>query len=290
MPITLVGDDGKTSKIQVQLKYIPIKMKLHPAESINNMGTLRCDILDASDLPAADRNGYSDPYCKIILNGQEVYKTATHKKTLNPKWNESFEIPVPSRTAAKFRIEVFDRDLGDKDDFLGAAEAQLQVLDPFQSQEVRLRLDGQSGAIRVKFLFRSDYVTRKRQGSGTFVGTFSSPSRLSANPAKGASKTASFFSRGLRRKTNGDIVSPSDDADFGTNNTPLPTIDSSEEHTGMSNLQERFLVHTHPLLSSQTSAIPSTTRIYRRLVAAQLSKQTAQALLHSALLSLRMAL
>jgi len=224
-------------------------MSLHPSESINNMGTLRCDIIDGTDLPAADRNGFSDPYCKIILNGAEVYKTSTQKKTLNPKWNESFEIPIPSRTAAKFRVEVFDRDLGDKDDFLGAAEAQLQLLDPFQSQDVRLRLDGQSGMIRIKLLFRSDYVTRKRQGSATFSGTFHSPNRLAGAPAKGVSKTASFFSRGLRRKTNGELASTAEDGDFGTNNIPLATIDSAEERTGQSQMAQQqppIVVGTSP--------------------------------------------
>jgi len=217
------------------------------------MGTLRCDIIEGTDLPAADRNGFSDPYCKIILNGAEVYKTSTQKKTLNPKWNESFEIPIPSRTAATFRVEVFDRDLGDKDDFLGAAEAQLQLLDPFQSQDLRLRLDGQSGVIRLKFLFRSDYVTRKRQGSATFSGTFHSPGKTFGAPAKGVSKTASFFSRGLRRKTNGELGSTAEDGDFGTNNTPLATIDSAEERTGQSQMaaqQPPIVVGTSPAAMS----------------------------------------
>lgn len=234
MPLTLVGDDGRPNKIHVQLKYIPVKMHLHPSESINNMGTLRCDILDAADLPAADRNGLSDPYCKLFLNGQEIYKTAVQKKTLHPSWNEFFEIPVPSRTAAKFRIEVYDRDIGDKDDYLGAAEANLQLLEPFQSQEVRLKLDGQSGVIRIKLLFRSDYVTRKRQGSGTFSGTFATPGKIVGAPVKGIGKTTTFL-KSFRRKTNIDAgASPAADGDFGTNNTPLATIDSAEEKTGHS--------------------------------------------------------
>lgn len=71
-------------------------MELDPSESFNNSGTLRVDVLDAADLPAADRNGYSDPYCKFFLDGKEVYKTATQKKTLHPAWNEFFEVQVSS--------------------------------------------------------------------------------------------------------------------------------------------------------------------------------------------------
>lgn len=46
-----------------------------------------------------DINGYSDPYCNITLkekNGNkrkvQKYKTQIHRKTLNPVWNEKFEL------------------------------------------------------------------------------------------------------------------------------------------------------------------------------------------------------
>ena len=89
-------------------------MNLHPSESISNMGTLRVDVLDAANLPSADRNGKSDPYCVFELDGREVHKTLVQKKTLHPAWNEMFETKVASRTAAKFEVEVFDWDLTSK--------------------------------------------------------------------------------------------------------------------------------------------------------------------------------
>lgn len=203
-------------------------MALNPAESINNMGTLRCDILDAADLPAADRNGLSDPYCKIYLNDREVFKTAVQKKTLHPVWNEFFETPIPSRTAAKFRIDVYDRDLGDKDDFLGSTTANIHLLEPFVSQEASLRLNGASGVIRIKLLFRSSYVTRSRVGSATFSGTFASPGKVVGAPVKGLGRAASsFLTRGFGRNKSTDSrpLSPGND-DFGSNNTPLATVGS----------------------------------------------------------------
>lgn len=100
--LQLKDKDGHPCKIKVSLKYIPVKMQLDPSESINNMGKLRVDVLDATDLPAADRNGFSDPYCKFELNGKEVYKTDKQKKTLHPAWNEYFEVDVASRVAADF--------------------------------------------------------------------------------------------------------------------------------------------------------------------------------------------
>jgi Ca2+-dependent lipid-binding protein len=162
----LKGTEGALSRITVSLKYLPVRMQLDPAE-INNMGNLRVDVLNAENLPAADRNGYSDPYCKFQLNGKEVYKTKILKKTLNPAWNEFFECPVRSRTGADFKVKVMDWDFGDKADFLGEAAINLELLDPFKPQDVTLRLDGKSGMIRLRLLFKR-ITFFARQGSSTF--------------------------------------------------------------------------------------------------------------------------
>ena len=190
---------GRENKITVSLKYLPVKMQLDPSESFNNQGSLRVEVLDAADLPAADRNGFSDPYCKFILNDKEVYKTKTQKKTLHPAWNEYFEVPIRSRTGAHFEVKVFDWDFGDKADFLGKAAINLEILDPFQQQEVTLGLDGQSGAVRLKMLFKPDYVMRARQGSSTFSGTFAVPGKVIGAPVKGVGKGAVFVGGGVVR-------------------------------------------------------------------------------------------
>ena len=205
------------------MKYIPVKMQLDPSESINNMGTLRVDVLDAVDLPSADRNGKSDPYCKFELNGQEIHKTKVVKKTLSPTWNEYFEVNVPSRTAAQFKLTVWDYDFADKPDFLGAADINLESLDPFRPSETKYILDGKSGSVRIRLLFRPSYVQRARQGTSTFGGTFASaPGRIvtgvAGAPIKGGAavagvvghgvgRGASFLRRGIfSKKDNSDII------------------------------------------------------------------------------------
>lgn len=190
-------------------------MQLDPSESINNMGKLRVDILDASELPAADRNGYSDPYCKFELNGKDVFKTKVQKKTLHPAWNEFFEVDVTSRTAAKFICNVYDWDFGEKADFLGGGAINLELLDPFKAQEYNLALDGKSGTVRLRLLFKPDYVTRSRQGSSTFSGTFATPGKIVTGvagapikgvgmAAHGVSKGASFVFGGFKSKKKGE--------------------------------------------------------------------------------------
>lgn len=184
-------------------------MQLDPRESINNMGNLRVDVLDAENLPAADSNGKSDPYAKFDLNGVEVFKSKTVKKTLNPTWNEFFEIPVPSRIGAAFNLKVYDYDFADKPDFLGGAPIRLDQLEPFKASEIRVPLDGKSGTVRLRLLFRPDYVTRQRQGTSTFAAPTRIVTGVAGAPIKGGAavvgvvghgvgKGASFLRRGFR--------------------------------------------------------------------------------------------
>ncbi|KAI9810868.1 MAG: hypothetical protein M1826_003436 [Phylliscum demangeonii] len=207
--LTLRGVDGGTSSIKVSMKYLPVKMRLDPSESINNSGNVRIDVLDASSLPSADKNGSSDPYCKFVLNGKEVYKTSIQKKTLNPVWRESFEVPVRSRLAAQFKTLVYDWDAVGNDDFLGAADINLQLLEPMIAKEYQIALDGKSGVLRLRMLFRPEYVTRSRQGSSTFQGTMGASSRIvtgvAGAPIKGVGlvgggvvKGASFLKSGFK--------------------------------------------------------------------------------------------
>ena len=211
-------------------------MELDPSESINNMGKLRVDVLDAADLPAADRNGYSDPYCKFNLNGKDVFKTQTQKKTLHPAWNEFFEVSIPSRTGAKFNVECWDWDRADKDDLLGTAAINLGILEPLTAQEVQLGLDGKSGAVRLRMLFTPQFVTRQRQGTSTFSGTFAPAGKIIGAPVKGVGKGAvlvgggvargaSFVTRGFRRKDKGGAVE--DNRDSQVQMASIPETDSS---------------------------------------------------------------
>lgn len=235
-PITIKGNDGLESKIHIQLRYLPIKMDLEPSESINNMGKLRCDILDAADLPAADRNGFSDPYCKFELNGKPVFKTQVQKKTLHPSWNEFFEVDVPSRTAAEFKLECWDWDRTNEDDYLGSAVIDLRDLQPLESQEVKLVLDGKSGTVRLRMLFRPNYVTRTRQSSSTFSGTFAAPGKIIGAPVKGVGKgavfvgnsvarSATFVANGFRRRKSGsgedELVEST--GKYHANPSPMPS-------------------------------------------------------------------
>ncbi|KFY65048.1 hypothetical protein V497_01494 [Pseudogymnoascus sp. VKM F-4516 (FW-969)] len=201
--LKLKDDKGHISTIKVSLKYIPVQMLLHPSESLNNMGTLRVDVLDGAEMPSADRNGYSDPFCKFALNGETVFKTQVQKKTLTPVWNEYFETEIPSRTAADFKCKVYDWDFAGDDDHLGDAQIDLSNIEPFRPQEIRVPLDGKSGTVRLRLVFRPAYITRSRHGTSTFSNNFAVPGKIvtgvAGAPIKGVGMAASGIGAGVGR-------------------------------------------------------------------------------------------
>ncbi|KAL7269910.1 Tricalbin-2 [Rhizina undulata] len=203
--LTLRDKDGELSKIKISLKYIPVLMKLDPSESINNMGTLRVDVMDAANVLSADRNGKSDPFCVFELDDKEVHKTKVQKKTLHPAWNEVFETKVASRTGADFKVEVFDWDIGSKADFLGKTPIDLSVLEPFVPKTITYQLlnkqgqEGKYGEIRLRMLFKPDYVVRSRQGSSTFHGTFATPGKIVTGVAGAPLKVGGFAAGGITK-------------------------------------------------------------------------------------------
>lgn len=74
-------------------------------------------ILQGKDLISMDRNGFSDPFCIVSLNGKKVFTTSVKKKTLFPKWNEMVTMEMKQEDTI-LTIDVFDKDMISKD-FLG---------------------------------------------------------------------------------------------------------------------------------------------------------------------------
>ena len=101
-------------------------------------GTLTLELAQCLGLLPADKNGKSDPYVKVTL-GHETYTSKTIFKTLDPVFNESFTFEIKSQVlssdAWSVRLEVWDKDKGSKDEFLG--EATVHLIDAFAGEWVR---------------------------------------------------------------------------------------------------------------------------------------------------------
>ncbi len=83
--------------------------------------TLRLTIFSAWGLAKSDILGLSDPRCDVYWMGELVFQTKCLKNTLNPEWNDSFDLrlDVDDILLSDLRIEVIDLDLGVSSDFLG---------------------------------------------------------------------------------------------------------------------------------------------------------------------------
>lgn len=167
----LTGEDGSRSTIKMSSRFVPVGIKLTARESINDQGMLRVTVISAKNLKAADRGGKSDPNVTFLLNGDKVFKSETKKKTVNPVWNETFEVAVPSRVKAQLAYEVDDWNTVGSADELGGGLLNLAALEPMELQnlDVPVVLEGkQFGTLQCNVLFRPQIIARTRQKTSTF--------------------------------------------------------------------------------------------------------------------------
>lgn len=94
-----------------------------PSQDFATQGLLRIHLLEARNLVAKDNmmggmvKGKSDPYVNITI-GSVTFKSHVIKETLNPTWNEMYEVVLKAQSVQEIQVESFDKDL-DSDDFLG---------------------------------------------------------------------------------------------------------------------------------------------------------------------------
>eukprot|EP01099_Mayorella_cantabrigiensis_P004887 TRINITY_DN3769_c0_g1_i1.p1 TRINITY_DN3769_c0_g1~~TRINITY_DN3769_c0_g1_i1.p1 ORF type:complete len:229 (+),score=54.34 TRINITY_DN3769_c0_g1_i1:58-687(+) len=89
----------------------------------NQIFQLEFKLIGASDIPAADFGGTSDPYCFITV-GNVRAQSSTCPSTLNPVWNQTFTFIVPP-SETKVLVELYDEDNIGDDEKLGTAEVPL---------------------------------------------------------------------------------------------------------------------------------------------------------------------
>lgn len=234
--------------VTVQLEFIPSAVKLAPLDTILDVGYLALDILSAKNLKSVDSNGKSDPFALVSYDGVQVYKTDKKRKTLDPVWNESVEIPMLSRSRGVILIEVFDWDLTHKPDLLGRVVLDLTTLQPFKSTQFSVPLDTQ-GELNMRATFKPEYIRPKLNSKGGLpvdlgaianmpLKAVGSAAGFAGNAvgsgvgvagnavgsgvgfaSDGLSKGSSFikgFGRSKKKKSSGEQGYTSDDSDIGS--------------------------------------------------------------------------
>lgn len=94
---------------------------------------LSVTIVSASDLPAMDRNGMSDPYVKVYVlpERKQKFETRIIRNTLNPTYNETFQFSIPFNEliSKTLMLVVYDYDRLSKDDKMGQLSVPLESID-----------------------------------------------------------------------------------------------------------------------------------------------------------------
>ncbi|XP_052403573.1 extended synaptotagmin-2-A-like isoform X1 [Carassius gibelio] len=106
---------------------------------------LRIHFLEAQDIIGKDKflggliKGKSDPYGVIKL-GNQLFRSKIIKETVNPKWNEVYEVFVYDHPGQNVEIELYDED-HDKDDYLGSLTINVDELEKEQKVDEWFVLD-----------------------------------------------------------------------------------------------------------------------------------------------------
>ncbi|KAL0978296.1 hypothetical protein UPYG_G00168550 [Umbra pygmaea] len=102
-----------------------------PDRSFATEGVLRIHLLEGQNLVPKDNmmggmvKGKSDPYVKINIGG-ETFESRVINRNLNPTWNEMYEVVLTTLPGQELHLELFDKDMDMKDDFMGRLKINLK--------------------------------------------------------------------------------------------------------------------------------------------------------------------
>ncbi|XP_045561814.1 uncharacterized protein isoform X4 [Salmo salar] len=102
-----------------------------PDPSFATEGVLRIHLLEGQNLVPKDNmmggmvKGKSDPYVKINIGG-ETFESRVINRNLNPTWNEMYEVVLTTLPGQELHVELFDKDMDMKDDFMGRLKISLK--------------------------------------------------------------------------------------------------------------------------------------------------------------------
>ncbi|ONH69511.1 Tricalbin-3 [Cyberlindnera fabianii] len=189
-----VGD----ARLEVRFEYIPSAIKLPPSETILDTGRAKVEFIGAENLASADRNGKSDPYLTVELEKIELFRTKTVKKNLNPVWNETTTLPVPSRSRCDLKVNVYDWDRAGKNELIGSGRFDISQIRVEARESVTFQLEPQ-GVVNARVTFIPEYMHRKVGEKEFGIGLAS----LAGAPLKGVEGVANLATGGVGAAVSG---------------------------------------------------------------------------------------
>ncbi|KAI8542902.1 hypothetical protein RHMOL_Rhmol08G0175700 [Rhododendron molle] len=129
----------------------------------SSKGWIELTLIEARDLIAADIRGTSDPYVKLQY-GNTKRRTKVMYKTLNPRWDQTFEFPDDG---SLLELHVKDHNAALPTSSIGDCVVEYQRLPPNRPSDKWIPLQGvKKGEIHVQ-ITRKVPQLEKRQSSGS---------------------------------------------------------------------------------------------------------------------------
>ncbi|KAM3877865.1 extended synaptotagmin-1-like [Diretmus argenteus] len=142
-----------SSNLEAKSKLLPKQTSPHP--SFATEGLLRIHLLAGQNLIPKDNmmggmvKGKSDPYVKINIGG-ETFTSQVINRNLNPTWNEMYEVVLTQLPGQDLHMEVFDKDMDMKDDFMGRLKINLKdIIDSQYTDQWYTLSDVKSGRVHL---------------------------------------------------------------------------------------------------------------------------------------------
>ncbi|KAG5536178.1 hypothetical protein RHGRI_023835 [Rhododendron griersonianum] len=151
-----------SGKLRFQIEAVRIHDNEGSRGSISSSnGWIELTLIEARDLVAADIRGTSDPYVKL-QHGNTKRRTKVMYKTLNPRWDQTFEFPDDG---SLLELHVKDHNAVLPTSSIGDCVVEYQRLPPNQPSDKWIPLQGvKKGEIHVQ-ITRKVPQLEKRQSS-----------------------------------------------------------------------------------------------------------------------------
>jgi len=206
---------------------------------------LRVQVLKGRNLAAKDKSGTSDPFLVLTL-GDAKEATSVVSKTLNPEWNQTFELPINSADSALLEGVCWDKDRF-RNDYMGEFDVVLEDMFPsgdIAPEPVWCRLESRrsgrrkkkdsnvSGEILLKFTLYDPINTAatSQQIMQKFTGIVSDSGEDDEEDEDEEEMLRRFGTRDLDDvDEEDDEKDPSDETDDGMR-TPMGTPDEKQKH------------------------------------------------------------
>ncbi|EGD74843.1 hypothetical protein PTSG_07073 [Salpingoeca rosetta] len=118
-------------------------------------GFLLLNIIRGENLPAANSNGFSDPYVSIECEHRKK-RTQWKKRTINPEWNEKLDFRINDPLNSVVTFHVKDHEHWTRNKVLGSFSVPISSVSTLKETVTNYQLENARGTITMGLMFQEN--------------------------------------------------------------------------------------------------------------------------------------